>query len=125
MTTNEDGTYSSMGYTYRDVLDQIAETTGGCICLTLDDKVEVRYVNKTINYEQSEKSNIIQFKTEVEEPIILERLEGKSIQATRSGKNLFDASKISNSNIIVSDNGKIITMPIVTSGNGYASTSST
>ena len=125
MTTNEDGTYSSMGYTYRDVLDQIAETTGGCICLTLDDKVEVRYVNKTINYEQSKKSNIIQFKTEVEEPIILERLEGKSIQATRSGKNLFDASKISNSNIIVSDNGKIITMPIVTSGNGYASTSST
>lgn len=87
MTINEDGTYSSMGYTYRDVLDQIAETTGGCICITLDDKVEVRYVNKTINYEQSEKSNIIQFKTEVEEPIILERLEGKSIQATRSGKN--------------------------------------
>ena len=99
MTINEDGTYSSMGYTYRDVLDQIAETTGGCICLTLDDKVEVRYVNKTINYEQSEKSNIIQFKTEVEEPIILERLEGKSIQATRSGKNLLDntaTTKISN-----------------------------
>lgn len=47
MTINEDGTYSSMGYTYRDVLDQIAETTGGCICLTLDDKVEVRYINET------------------------------------------------------------------------------
>ena len=47
MTINEDGTYSSMGYTYRDVLDQIAETTGGCICLTLDDKVEVRYINNT------------------------------------------------------------------------------
>ena len=47
MTTNEDGTYSSMGYTYRDVLDQIAEVTGGCICLTLDDKVEVRYINET------------------------------------------------------------------------------
>ena len=47
MTINEDGTYSSMGYTYRDVLDQIAETTGGCICITLDDKVEVRYINKT------------------------------------------------------------------------------
>lgn len=108
MTTNEDGTYSSMGYTYRDVLDQIAETTGGCICLTLDDKVEVRYVNKTINYEQSEKSNIIQFKTEVEEPIILERLEGKSIQDGASpspdypspienveGKNIWNKSEIS------------------------------
>ena len=47
MTINEDGTYSSMGYTYRDVLDQIAETTGGCICMTLDDKVEVRYINET------------------------------------------------------------------------------
>ena len=47
MTINEDGTYSSMGYTYRDVLDQIAETTGGCICMTLDDKVEVRYINDT------------------------------------------------------------------------------
>lgn len=47
MTINEDGTYSSMGYTYRDVLDQIAETTGGCICMTLDDKVEVRYINQT------------------------------------------------------------------------------
>lgn len=47
MTINEDGTYSSMGYTYRDVLDQIAEVTGGCICLTLDDKVEVRYINET------------------------------------------------------------------------------
>ena len=47
MTINEDGTYKSMGYTYRDVLDQIAETTGGCICMTLDDKVEVRYINET------------------------------------------------------------------------------
>lgn len=47
MTLNEDGSYTSMGYTYRDVLDQIAETTGGCICLTLDDKLEVRYINNT------------------------------------------------------------------------------
>ncbi len=47
MTINEDGTYGSMGYTYRDVLDQIAEVTGGCICMTLDDKVEVRYINNT------------------------------------------------------------------------------
>ena len=47
MTINEDGTYSSIGYTYRDVLDQIAEVTGGCICMTLDDKVEVRYINET------------------------------------------------------------------------------
>lgn len=47
LTSNADGTYGSMGYTYRDVLDQIAEVTGGCICMTLDDKVEVRYINNT------------------------------------------------------------------------------
>ncbi len=61
MTINEDGTYSSMRYTYRDVLDQIAETTGGCICITLDDKVEVRYINKTndtINEEYINDTNV-------------------------------------------------------------------
>lgn len=39
--------FKDLGYTYRDVLDQIAETTGGIICLTLDNKVEVRYINET------------------------------------------------------------------------------
>ena len=61
MTINEDGTYSSMGYTYRDVLDQIAEVTGGCICITLDDKVEVRYINETndtINEEYINDTNV-------------------------------------------------------------------
>ena len=47
MRINDDGTYDSLGYTYRDVLDKIAEATGGIICLTLDDKVEVRYINTT------------------------------------------------------------------------------
>ena len=88
MTINEDGTYSSMGYTYRDVLDQIAETTGGCICMTLDDKVEVRYINETINYETSKKSTNIEFESSVKEIVKIEELDGKSTQATRSGKNL-------------------------------------
>ena len=52
-------------------------------------------------------------------------IEGKSKRATRSGKNLFDASKITNESIVVSDNGKTITMPIVTSGNGHTQTGST
>lgn len=57
------------------------------------------------------------------EPLIDIMLEGESQQATRSGKNHFDASQIpSSTNIVVSDNGKTITMPIVTSGVGYIST---
>ena len=50
-------------------------------------------------------------------------LEGESQQATRSGKNLFNASQIpSSTNIVVSDNGKTITMPIATSGSGATPT---
>lgn len=43
----ENDLFIGLGYNKRDVLDQIAETTGGIICLTLDDKVEVRYINNT------------------------------------------------------------------------------
>lgn len=53
------------------------------------------------------------------------KIDGRSTQETRSGKNLFDASKITNESIVVSDNGKTITMPIVTSGNGHTQTGNT
>lgn len=39
--------YRGLGYTVRDVLDEISETTGGVICLTLSDELEVRYPNET------------------------------------------------------------------------------
>ena len=56
-------------------------------------------------------------------PAIEVRIEGESRQATRSGKNYFDASQIpSSTNIGVSNNGKTITMPIATSGNGITNT---
>ena len=37
----------SMGYTFRDVLDEIAEVTGSTICINESDKLEVRYINGT------------------------------------------------------------------------------
>lgn len=53
-------------------------------------------------------------------------LYGKSTQETRSGKNLFDASKIpSSTGIVVTENGKTITMPVMKSGNGITSTNIT
>lgn len=57
-----------------------------------------------------------------EQNVVDLKLEGSTTQATRSGKNLFDASKIANTSIEVLDNGKTIKMPIVTSGNGYINT---
>ena len=41
-TENED-----LGYTFRDVLDQLAEVTASTICINKDDKLEIRYINNT------------------------------------------------------------------------------
>lgn len=41
---------------------------------------------------------------------------------TKYKGNLFNASLISNTDIVVSDNGATITLPVVTAGNGYTST---
>jgi len=48
-----------------------------------------------------------------------------SIELRQYGKNLFNANAIQTSRIVVSDNGKTITMPIATSGNGSVSTGAT
>lgn len=77
MTINEDGTYSSMGYTYRDVLDQIAETAGGCICMTLDDYIEVRYIKK-LEEGQTKTGNPIQITDNVEEKINIKKVFGNN-----------------------------------------------
>lgn len=36
-----------LGYTFRDVLDQLAEVTASTICINEDDELEIRYVNDT------------------------------------------------------------------------------
>ena len=35
----------SMGYTFRDVLDEIAQVSGGTICINKNDELEVRYIH--------------------------------------------------------------------------------
>lgn len=39
--------YIDLGYTYRDVLDELAQVTASTICLNLDDKLEIRYFKET------------------------------------------------------------------------------
>ena len=38
---------STLGYTFRDVLDELAQVTASTICLNENDEVEVRYINET------------------------------------------------------------------------------
>ena len=49
--------------------------------------------------------------------------QGNTYQETTLGTNYFNADAIANTNIVVSDNGKTITMPLISSGNGITSTS--
>lgn len=38
---------NSLGYTYRDVLDELSQVVAGVICINEDDEVEIRYPNET------------------------------------------------------------------------------
>lgn len=56
-------------------------------------------------------------------PIPIENI--TEISAKITGINLINVNNITSSNILISDNGKTITLPVVISGNGYVSTGST
>jgi uncharacterized coiled-coil protein SlyX len=38
---------NSLGYTFRDVLDELAQVTASTICINDDDELEIRYINDT------------------------------------------------------------------------------
>ena len=46
MTINEE-LYVGQDYTYRDILDELAQVTASTICLDKNDKVEIRYISNT------------------------------------------------------------------------------
>ena len=39
--------YDGLGYTFRDVLDELAQVTASTICLNNNDELEIRYINET------------------------------------------------------------------------------
>ena len=49
---------NSLGYTYRDVLDEIAQVVAGIICINDDDELEVRYQSNAGTYETVEETNL-------------------------------------------------------------------
>ena len=52
---------NNLGYTFRDVLDELAEVTGSTICINENDELEIRYINETndtINENYLKDSNI-------------------------------------------------------------------
>ena len=44
-----DASGNSLGYTFRDVLDELAQVTASTICINKDDEIEIRYINNTLD----------------------------------------------------------------------------
>jgi len=79
----------SYGYTYRDVLDELAQVTASAICINENDELEIRYFNDTtISEIEIEGKNIYIAYNDGDSAEI--QVLGDTYQQTYSGKNLFD-----------------------------------
>lgn len=77
---NEDH-FSNGNYTFRDVLDYIAQLVGGWICINDNDELEIRYPELARNYDKVSGENV-SFISNVEDEINTIIVDGKSTQAT-------------------------------------------
>ena len=96
---------NSLGYTFRDVLDELAQVTGSIICLNNNDELEIRYpnnTNDTINEEYLKNINVnFGEKFGAINTIILSRSAGADKLSLSNPSNLPDEDKIA---IEISDN---------------------
>lgn len=70
---------NSLGYTYRDVLDELSQVVAGIICINNDDELEVRYPNVVGTYATVEGTDLYLENVDDEENFNLE-LKGNIIQ---------------------------------------------
>ena len=80
-------------------------------------KIQLEYGTNKTEFEEAGASPSPEFPSEIKSV----GDEG-TVTIEHRGKNLFDASKIGNTDIVVSNNGQTITMPIATRANGYTTT---
>lgn len=74
--------FKDLGYTKRDVLDQLAEVTASTICINSDDQLEVRYLKDSINETSTTEGTNINL-TDVDFDILQDLLlKGNTIQNT-------------------------------------------
>ena len=95
---------TSLGYTYRDILDDLAEVTASVICINEYDELEVRDIKDAINYKTTEKSKELKIESQLEAPIQLVTLDGESRQISWESKNFIqdgETVKSSKNNYVV------------------------
>lgn len=85
--------FEGIGFTYRDVADDLAEAIASTICLDINDEVELRDINTA--YELQQKSGSpIHINNSIEAPLQHFRLNGGSKQETREGSNYFNINDL-------------------------------
>ena len=76
-----DNTGASLGYTFRDVFDELAQATGSTICINeTDDELEIRYINELINETTEVEGSNIYITDNEGDKLSLEELQGNTIQ---------------------------------------------
>ena len=100
-------------------------TTDNTITLDQQENVLKLGLNSQLTPKQDAEGTDNTFADGLESPLYALGGDGKSEQVVTSGKQLFNALAITNEDIIVTDNGKTITMPVVSDGNGAINTNVT
>lgn len=129
-----DSNGSSLGYTYRDVLDELAQVTASNIIINDDDELEIKYIQNDQYVENTVTGNGNVTLTNAKKDITIEnKIQGKCEQEgtptpdspveikTVSGiGNLFDKNNanilnanVNNNNVASSNNAKTLYIPII------------
>lgn len=120
--------YEGLGYTYRDVLDEIAQATGSIICVNDLNKLEVRYLtntNETINEDYLKDINV-EFKDKygLINSVVLSRSAGSDNVYLRDEQSVAQNGlceiKISDNQILNSNNRSDFLQGILSAVNGIS-----
>lgn len=79
---------NSLDYTFRDVLDEIAQATGSTVCINDDDELEVRYINNAGEQTTTLEGTNISIANAEDSKVKDLQLQGNTTQETTTGKNL-------------------------------------
>lgn len=94
---NTDG--DSIGYTYRDVLDELAQVTASTICINNQDELEIRYVQEIPTINETATGTFIELDDSIDHKIANASIDGRMLQDTTNGYQL-----LKNSNTNSGDN---------------------
>ena len=102
--------FYGLGYTLRDVLDQCAEATASTICISNDDKLEIRYINDLNKVNSITGTNLI-INDAFDYPTKKITFDGRSSQETTNGDQLYDVKDVLTfSSGVTADNNDWITI---------------